>query len=138
MKPPSALKCNLHTGEPGISLVSPARDQWTAEPVGAAREVAACPPDAVVTGLYDTSGSLQTVELLLCAPLVDGRIVSDLCYDLPTGPDSMRGTPSTESEDTSQCRLVSGEAWAVVGLAIDTDGTSTWVAALRCCRIDAA
>ncbi|KAF0313350.1 hypothetical protein FJT64_016102 [Amphibalanus amphitrite] len=138
VEPPTGLKCNLHTDGAAVSLVSDARDRWTAAPVSAAGEVSVCPADTVVTGLFDTSGRLETVELLLCAPLVDGMLVSDRCYNLPTKPNSGWGTQTAEAEGSSQCHLVAGEAWAVVGLAINTDGTDTWVGALRCCRVDAA
>ena len=137
VEPPNALKCNVHTNE-GISMVSALRDQRTAVPVTAVGEVTVCPARAVVTGLFDESGTLQTVELLLCAPLADDMVVSDLCYNLPTrsgGRDYSRGSTTPETEGRSQCHLVTGEVWAVVGLAINTDGSSSWVETLRCCLI---
>ena len=136
VQPPTFLKCNLHTSQPAFSMVSGLRDQWTAEPVTAVGEVTACPAGAVVTGLFDKSGTLQTVELLLCAPLADGMLVSDLCYNMPTKSGGQPDIKPIEPEFHNQCTLVSGEAWAVVGLIIDADESGTWIAALRCCRIN--
>ena len=137
VQPPIALKCHLHTSQAAISMVSAVRGQWTAEPVTADGEVAACPAGSVVTGLFDQSGALQTVELLLCAPVADGVLVSDRCYNLPTEPSRKKEKRSAEREAPNQCYLEPGEAWAVVGLSISTDSAGSWVAALRCCRIDA-
>ena len=124
--------------------MSPLRDQWTAEPVTSAGEVSTCPAGAVVTGLFDQSGTLETIELLLCAPLAGGARVSDHCYNLPTAAENRdsyyRDSTSTpaETEGRSQCQLELDQAWAVVGISVNTDGSSYWVESLRCCRIDTA
>ena len=137
VQPPTALKCHLHTSRAAISMVSAVRSQWTAEAVTADGGVTVCPAGSVITGLSDQSGALRTVELLLCAPLADGMLVSDRCYNLPTKPPGKKGDKNIQRQAANQCYLEQGRAWAVVGLSISTDSAGSWVAALRCCRIDA-